>query len=175
RSASRRGGADEPGRDERFGTDRHEDRPDRLQPNRRRRARAGAQDFRRLAARPDRPRALHAERERLLLRTSIEGLRCEPRPARHARGVHASRAVAARRHDPPPLPREVPEQDVARLDVRNAVRTARAGHGGGGGVTPYESPSTSATIVHASTSKTFARWRTHLSDGAFSPRSRRPR
>ena len=36
-------------------------------------------------------------------------------------------------------------------------------------------PSISATIVHASTPKTFARCNTHVSEGVFSPRSRKPR
>src|SRR5207237_7430247 len=95
---------------------------------------AGAQDLRRAAKGPDRPPPLHVERERLLLRAGAEGLCLEPRPPRDAAGIRAGRAIAARRHDPAPLPREVAEQDRARVDLRDARWEARAVHGGGGGV-----------------------------------------
>lgn len=43
------------------------------------------------------------------------------------------------------------------------------------GARNFHSPSTSATMVQASTPKTFARCSTHASDGVFSPRSTNPR
>ena len=89
-------------------------------------ARAGEGGVRRPAARTDRPRPLHRQRQRVFHRCRARGLRIRTRAAGAAAGVRAGQSVAAWRHGGALLPNQVRRENAAPDHVHDAGRQARA-------------------------------------------------